>query len=603
MRPFLTFLAGQLLGWLAAIAGLCQAPTCPSAVAPDTAKGNFTVDLGDRFCVGQTVRLTNTANVQTAQYWYEYAGATVPSAGGSTLPTHKFASAGKYLIIQRGTLGGKGAYACKVVEVLNTPAPVVSLFSCSPGVVTLTLLPNAANAYDQYVINWGVAGTPTETITASQTPLSHTYPTQSTRYNVVVSGRYLPSGCGQATVGGVVPNGVPPSVQKADLTRLELTGPGTATLALTSFRGGEIEVFQRPPNGFFQTTNEKLTTSASTNVVNLKNLNNQNQACFKAVFTDACQQKQESAELCSLPLRVVAQNQQNQVDWAAYPTPPSGLAFRDYTLVRNGATLPPVVTSIGTTQRTDAPVKCGDTYAYQLTARIGAMTSVSEIKTVKGLSALTPPAVARFQSSVANGLVALAWEAPPAGTPPNDGIRKYTLTRSDDGGQTYQPLLDSTATLKFDDKTAEPSTRSFCYVIRYTDACGNASLPSAPTCPVLLRQTKSSLDWTAYRQFPNTTYSLEEVGDNGRVVRSQPVGAVLFYDPDPATLSGQQVRFRVRATGSGTGQVSYSNEVIYSLAMRLFVPEVFTPNGDGVNDAFEVKGLFIQEYKLTVFNR
>jgi gliding motility-associated-like protein len=588
-----------LVGWLVATAQ-AQTPACPTAVLPDTARGAFAVDLGDRFCAGLTVRLTTPPGLQNVQYWYEYGGSAVPTTGGTTLPTHLFANPGKYVIIQRAKQGTQGTYACKVVEVLPKPAPVFSVVSCTPGLVTLTIPPDPANGYDEYVVSWGLAGTQPQILTRSQTPLDYRYPSPSTNYNVIVTGRYQPSGCGNAAIQGIRASGQPPSVLKADLTRLELTGPTTALLTMTNFRGGEIEVFQRPPNGFFQTTHEKLTTSASVNTVTLKNLNNQNQYCFKAVLTDKCQRTQESDELCSLPLRATAQNQQNQVEWTAYPPPPASQPFRDYTLTRNGTPWGAALTNIATTQRTDAPVRCGDTYRYQVTARVGGMTSVSEAKPVRGVSTLTPPAVTQFQSSVLNGSVALSWVAPPAGTPPNDGIRKYTLTRSDDGGQTYQPLLDSTQAIRFDDKTAQPDARPYCYTLRSTDVCGNQSPPSTPTCTVWLQQNRDELVWTPYRQFTGTAYSVEEVGAAGA---PQPVGTNLSFTPDPNTLSGQQVRYRIKVTGSGAGNVSYSNEILYSLTMRVFVPEVFTPNGDGINDAFEVKGLFIQDYKLSVFNR
>lgn len=584
---------------LLALTRVAFAQTCPVAGA-DTVQGGFAINLGDRFCVGSNVALTNSANVQGVQYWHQYTGTAIPTTGGSTSATFRYNQPGKFLIIQRGKLNGREAYACKVVEVLAAPPPVFTTVSCSPGQVTLTIPENAANIYDEYDVNWGVAGRPVQTIGRAQTPIRFTYPTTGTTYTLSVRGAYQPTRCGSTSGSTVTPTGLPPVPQRPDLIRLELTGPTTATLTLSRFSNGSVEVFQRPPVGTFLSTGEKLATSASSNVVQLKNLNNQAQTCFKATLTNLCDQTQDTPELCSLPLRVTPQNQRNEITWTPLPTPSPGVVFRDYTLRRNGVVWNPVETSIATNRRTDAPVRCGETYEYQLTARVGAMESVSEKKSVKGLSTVTPPALTAFESTVTNDRVALTWVAPPAGTPPNDGIRKYTLTRAVGGGAS-QTLADSLAagTTGFTDPSAQPSSQTYCYVLTYTDVCGNQAPPTAPTCPVLLRQDRGVLDWTAYQGFGGgpVAYTVEEIGGG-----TQAVGAALRYEPDPNALSGQEVRFRIRASGPG-GQVSYSNVVDFSLAMSLLVPQAFSPNGDGLNDRFEVKGLFIQSFRMKIFNR
>ena len=62
--------------------------------------------------------------------------------------------------------------------------------------------------------------------------------------------------------------------------------------------------------------------------------------------------------------------------------------------------------------------------------------------------------------------------------------------------------------------------------------------------------------------------------------------------------------YRVTAYKNGdNGIVSTSNysEVIPPLSV--FIPVAFTPNGDGINDLFGVKGEGIQRFTMSIYNR
>ncbi|NOY49299.1 MAG: gliding motility-associated C-terminal domain-containing protein, partial [Chlorobi bacterium] len=37
--------------------------------------------------------------------------------------------------------------------------------------------------------------------------------------------------------------------------------------------------------------------------------------------------------------------------------------------------------------------------------------------------------------------------------------------------------------------------------------------------------------------------------------------------------------------------------------VQLFIPTAFTPNGDGVNDTFEIKGTPMADYNMYIYNR
>lgn len=63
-------------------------------------------------------------------------------------------------------------------------------------------------------------------------------------------------------------------------------------------------------------------------------------------------------------------------------------------------------------------------------------------------------------------------------------------------------------------------------------------------------------------------------------------------------------KYRVIAYKTGQPQVfSISNEVEIIPAMTLYIPNTFTPNGDGLNDTFGVAGEAIKDFKMQIFNR
>lgn len=76
----------------------------------------------------------------------------------------------------------------------------------------------------------------------------------------------------------------------------------------------------------------------------------------------------------------------------------------------------------------------------------------------------------------------------------------------------------------------------------------------------------------------------------------------------PAYLSFSQVqdsrRYRVIAYKEGNPQVfSISNEVQIVPAISIYVPNTFTPNGDGINDTFGITGEAVKSFSMQIFNR
>ncbi|MGA0556332.1 gliding motility-associated C-terminal domain-containing protein [Larkinella sp. VNQ87] len=482
------------------------------------------------------------------------------------------------------------------MEVLDATAPNFRAYSCADMKVVVDIVNDAvASQYDEFIVDWN-DGSPLQTVPKTALAnITHTYQTKRT-YTLKVSGNYRGLNCGGGSFQQVTPN-LSTDLVKPVITRLATSG-STVTLQVQAGANQSVTLYQKGASGTFTATAVTRVGNGSLVIANIT----AHPTCFKVVSQDACGQLFESDEVCSIGLEVEAREKQNEVVWTAPGNPAN---FRQYSVTKNDAAFR-TINSVGTTSVSDAAaLTCNEEYCYQVTAQAGPTEIVSDRVCVTAQSSAVPPPFSTVQVSVnGDNRVDLRGLPPvPTSTSPRYKMLVFRADPSGGFGQTGEEIDRNI----HQDGGVQPQQQSYCYQVVYQNACGVSSEPSKTVCTIHLGSNWSgTIDWTAGSPFADEAidrYIVEKIDESGVVWEEVSVGTRTSYQPAQNDPDNQRFRFRVKAI-SKSGAVSYSNFYTFLQAARLFVPDAFTPNGDGINDLLEIKGsTYFDTVQLTIYNR
>lgn len=571
-------------------------------------------------CVNTEIEVSLCSGCGNISYVYE----PIPDVEPEDQPdrtsstTHIYTQPGTYSIMQIGSCDGTGCTITyiDIIRVLETPEPLVNLSLCQNRSISLEIPDTAPeNPYDEYIIDWGDSS-PLQTVSSSSANnIQHTYPTSST-FTILVRGNYLGVACDdenypQATLQ-VTPilTLTPPTVNSLTTTVLDNTN-GSISLNFDASNNFDYEVFQQVNGGSFSKVQDITGLNGNT-TANFENLNTSDDShCYRIDALDKCGNRVQSESFyCNLRLNVmsvVGGDRQIQVNWSTYPnTLPIGI-FQQYILYRNNQ---PIITisDINEISYLDENIACNEEYCYEVRAVLTdaslgvSFISISNEECAVGASEASPPIIPVLNSTVETSRsIRLFW------TVANDPkITTYQVKRNGQeviAQSTQQSAIDADLALN----------QQYCYEVAYTNECGQGTDFAFQTCPVFLQITdpnsiRPELIWTAYENVENSFagYIIEKLDENGNVYSESNLLSRFvtnFIDEDART-DRQIISYRIKVVIDVTNEIfSYSNIVEVRQDFKLFFPNAFTPDGDGLNDIFQPKGLFMKDFKMDIYNR
>jgi gliding motility-associated-like protein len=608
---------------------LASLATCIIAQAQDTPL--FQVTPGSKVCLGQQIQVTDFSTGGNGAVSYTFGDGT---NSGNANPTHTYVTANTFTIKQilpisgtvidpsTGNPVGYLTYSEQVKVVPNTSLSATYTV-CGSGRVNVNISDTRFDSYDvDFGDGTGIVNVPNDPSGTTQSV--HIYST-FTAHTISIKGKFIAGNYCPSTdfTLSVTPIA---AVPKPDVVFMETTTEDPANGELT------VQIINNTPfdyewdfkrNGFSYTSNIgtiSSTSGTSSLVLNKTNTNpydpatqaalhasyalntKQDSYCIRLATKTTCGREILSDEICSITkFTATAADLQNDLIWEAY----SGPNISSVDVIRDSA---PLASLAGTAASyNDAPLPCAVLHCYRVkgilstTSSLGPQYSLGAQKCITSTSLTPRPALTNVNSTINGSDVTVTFDPPTGGFT----AKSYTVLEAVNGGSFNPAGSNAGSPNSFTLTGRTTSADSYCYQVNYTDLCNlsPANGSAVTTCPIklhvgLAEDGTVAINWTTYAgSTAATTYTVEVRDENGTVIKTIPGGSGNSATDLLSSSSGQLYYIVLADNGSTSALI----ELVLSPAV--YVPTAFSPNNDGANDYFELKGRFIKNIDLSIFNR
>lgn len=346
----------------------------------------------------------------------------------------------------------------------------------------------------------------------------------------------------------------------------------------------------------------------------------QNVYSYKMYAIDICRNVSGMSQThTTVELKAKAISNAVQLDWCAYQGWDS---VQRYVIFRNDPDKGNVFVRIDSTTADvltyiDTNITCFKPYNYRILAvEFEGKKQVSWSDTANATPTFIPivPGTRNIRATVMNNeYVRVEWRPRKFKL----GFRYAIYRAVDSNTAVLYKYVNANDTI-LEDMDVNVQEHSYTYTTYLFDSCGGKSPVSNEAKTILLKvdleendilKYDPMLTWNPYSDWYSGVayYKLEfmydSLGDWDEIAR-RGMWASLTATHKYVNLEQRDYCYRVTAYQKDSNDIfSESNEACISTKPRLYAPNVFTINGDKINDTYCLGGVFIDQYELRIYNR